>query len=108
LRSGETPRGSTKLREEGAKNEDEVDMFFLLLSSLFIWGNPTSLRAGDSEHPNTYTCISSGDHCISVAGLFCDASIEFVPFAAWEHQTAHVNFGLVDYAKYQLDFQLKY
>jgi hypothetical protein len=59
-----------------------------------------------SYDPNTH--VSSDGRYISVAGLSYDASKEFMPFAAWEHQNARANSGLVDYDKYQLGFQLKY
>jgi hypothetical protein len=45
---------------------------------------------------------------VYVAGISYDATKEFMPFAAWEHQSSGVNSGIVDYDKYQVGFQLKY
>jgi hypothetical protein len=95
---------------KGTKNSTEQNKRRAYLVDAFMRiPSVEKLRAfGKWYYYDPNTDRSRDQRNVYVAGLSYDASKEFMPFVAWEHQDSGRNSAVVDYDKYQVGFQLKY
>ena len=91
-----------------ASNEENDRRGYLASGFLRIPGFEKLRAFGKWYYYDPNTNRNDDERNVYVAGLSYDATKEFMPFIAWEHQDSRFNSGVVDYTKYQIGFQLKY